>query len=47
VRVSDEDADLIGWRGPLVVHPQHAHPRDRIWDLRRQYLVVERDNASV
>jgi hypothetical protein len=47
VRVSNEDADLVGCRGLLLVHPQHAHPRDRIWDLRRQYFVVERDNAAV
>jgi hypothetical protein len=47
VHVHDEDADLIACRDLSIVHPQHAHPTDRIWDVRGPYLVVRLDRTAV
>src|SRR5204863_6514425 len=47
VRLNDQDAELISCRDLSIIHPQHAHTPDRIWDIQRPYLIVQPDRAAV
>jgi hypothetical protein len=46
VHLREDDAALIG-PGCSVLCPGHAHPTDRICDIRGAYVIVEAGKATL